>query len=96
MLVNFGRIDLGENLALLNVAADVLVPLLEIAVGPRIDGRLDIGLERSREHHFGIGIDGGGMNHRDVRHRHLFRLLRERLVFGHALRNGVNSQNAEK
>ena len=93
LLVNFRRIDLGKDFALLDVAADVLVPLLEVTVGSRIDRRLDIGLEGPRKHHFGIGIDGCGVNHRDVRNGHLFGLLRERLVFGHALRDGINSQN---
>jgi hypothetical protein len=93
LLIDFRRVNLGKNIALLDVAADVFVPLLEVAVGARIEWRLDVGLQRPREYHFGIGIDGRTVNHRDIRYRHLFGLLRQRLVFGRALRDCIDSQH---
>jgi len=93
LLVNLRGIDIGKNFALLNVAADVLVPLLQITVCPSINGRLDFWFEGSWENHIRIGIDGRRVNHRDVRNRHLFCLLRERLVFRRALRDCINPQN---
>src|SRR5205085_10076994 len=51
LLVDLGRLDVGEELALLHAAADVAVPLLEIAAGARRDRRLHIALQRAGQHY---------------------------------------------
>jgi hypothetical protein len=40
LLVDLGRFDLGQKVALVHVRADVEVPLLQVAVGARVDGRI--------------------------------------------------------
>ena len=44
LLVDLRRFDLGEELALYYVGADVEVPLLQVAVGAGVDGRVGEGL----------------------------------------------------
>ena len=95
MLVDFRRVDLGQNVAFFHVTANVLVPFFQIAIGSRVNWRLDVGFERPGQNHFGIGIDGSSVDHRNVGNGSLLRLLRERLVFAHALRDRINSENRE-
>ena len=40
LLVDFGRLDLGQEIAFAHVRANVEVPLLQVAVGARVDGRI--------------------------------------------------------
>ncbi len=61
LLVGFGSFDLGEQVAFVDVRADIGIPLLQIAVGARIDRRVDQRLRVSRQHqllgrsrHFGM------------------------------------------
>src|SRR5581483_6090277 len=66
LLVDLRRLDLGEELALLHAAADVLVPLLQVAAGARRDRRLDVALQRARQHH-GLRLGAGlGLRHAHV------------------------------
>ena len=44
LLIDFRSIDVGEKFALADAAADVAIPLFEIAVGARVDRRFDVGL----------------------------------------------------
>ena len=50
LLVHLRGVDLGQQLALGDAAADVLVPALEIAAGARRNGRLHIALQRTGQH----------------------------------------------
>ena len=50
LLIDFGRFDHGEQVAFVYVCADIEVPILQVAVGARVDGRirecLDVAGER--------------------------------------------------
>ena len=48
LVIDFRRLDDSEQLSLLDVRTDVNVPGLEIAIGPRVDGRNDIRLNVRR------------------------------------------------
>ncbi len=48
LLIDFGRVNIREQLALWHARSDIVVPLLQIAVGARIDGRFHIGLHDCR------------------------------------------------
>ena len=45
LLVHLGRIDVGQQIALGDAAADVLVPAQQIAVGASVDRRLFVSLQ---------------------------------------------------
>ena len=49
LLIEVRGIDLGQYLAGLYVRADILVPALQVAVDARVDRRLVIGLDASRQ-----------------------------------------------
>src|SRR6267143_251234 len=82
LLIDLGRLDLGEELPLLHVGADVEVPGLHVAVGAREDRRVGEGLGGARQQDFlsrGVRLgrddvddrDGGlrgGVLQRPVRH----------------------------
>ena len=63
LLIDFRRIDIRQQLALRDVAADVLVPAQQIAVGAGVDRRLDISLQSARQHQFLVRLFGRGMDH---------------------------------
>ena len=44
LLVEFRSLDLGQNLSAMHARADVGIPLAQVAVGARIDRRVDVGL----------------------------------------------------
>ena len=48
LLIEIGRIDLGENVAGFDWRANIGFPILEIAAYPRIDLRLGVGFQPSR------------------------------------------------
>ena len=48
LMIHFRCFDLGEKIARLDARADIGVPLLQISVGARIDGRIDQRLRISR------------------------------------------------
>jgi len=77
LLIHFGRVHFGEELAGPHARADVRVPGFQVAVGPRIDGRLDEGLRRARQRDFllrGAALRRGD-GHRD--NAELLRFLRD-------------------
>ena len=45
LLVDFGRFNVGQQLALADVRANIEIPLLQIAVGAGIDGRIGVCLK---------------------------------------------------
>ena len=49
LLVEIGRVDLGEQLARLDLAADVVLPALQVAGHTRIDGGSDKCLQTAGE-----------------------------------------------
>jgi len=49
LLIHFRSVDVREQFALPHAAADVVIPLFQIAVGARIDGRFDVGLHGAGE-----------------------------------------------
>ena len=50
LLIDFGRINIGEKFCLANAGADIAVPLFEVTVGPRINRRFDVSLHGAGEH----------------------------------------------
>ena len=50
LLVEFGRVDVGQHLARLHLGADVLVPGLEIAADPGVDLGVVEGLDVAGQH----------------------------------------------
>ncbi len=56
LLMDFRRIDFRQQFALVNLAADVVIPLLQIPVRPRINRRFHVRLQSRGQHHvFGFG-----------------------------------------
>jgi len=45
LLIEIGRVDFGEHVAGLHLAADVVLPAFQVARDARVDGRTDIGLQ---------------------------------------------------
>ena len=50
LLVDLGRVENGENLAAVDMIADIGEPAPDIAVGPSIDGGAVIGLDVAGQH----------------------------------------------
>ena len=61
------------------MAADVLVPAQQVAVGAGVDGRLFIGLQGARQHQFFVGLFRRGMNDRHGGNGIDFRFLGQRM-----------------
>ena len=97
LLIDFRSIDVGEQCALRNSGADIEIPLLQVAVGTRVDGRLNVGLHGSRKHEIflGFGLDrrmgnGNGGN------GHGFGVARERLELRATLQHGDAADHDER
>ena len=45
LLIDFRSINIGEQLALFDVAANIFVPVQQISIGASVDGRLFVGLQ---------------------------------------------------
>ena len=69
LLVEVGRLDLGEQLAGLHRRADVGLPFLQIAADARVELRLRIGLEPPRQVDRGAPAAVVRAGDRDGRHR---------------------------
>ena len=82
LLVQLGRLDLGEELPLLDARADVDVQLLEVAAGPRVDRRVGEGPRVAGQHELVRGVGGRRVHHL---HRGGGRFL------GRALERGVGA-----
>ena len=67
LLVHFGRVDVGELLALPDRRSDVDVPGLEVAVRPRVDGSVGEGLDVAGKHELALRVAGRGRHHVDDR-----------------------------
>ena len=67
LLVDLGRLDLGQQLALLDMAADVLGPALDVAGRARRQRRLLDALQRPRQGERLAGVVGLGDGRLDVR-----------------------------
>ena len=93
LLIHFGSVDVRQQLALPDAAADVVIPLFQIAVGARIDGRFDIGLHGAGEDEVLLRRFHRGMNHGHGGNRQRFRFLGERLILGAALEQRYRPQN---
>jgi hypothetical protein len=63
LVVDVGRVELGQELALLHRRADIGVPALHIAAGAGIDRRLEIRLHIAGQHHL-LGL-GAFLDRRD-------------------------------
>src|SRR3974390_3075563 len=44
-LIDFGRVDVGKQVTLFHARPDVVIPLFQVTVGARVDGRFDISLQ---------------------------------------------------
>ena len=62
LLVHLRGVDVGQQFALGDAAADVFVPAQQIAVGASVNRRLFVGLQRSRQHQFLVGLFRRGMD----------------------------------
>ena len=80
LLVEVGRVDLGEKLARLDRRADVGLPFLQIAADARIDLRLRIGLEPAGKIERRPLAAGIGQRDGDDRHRLASRSIRRSLA----------------
>jgi len=75
LVVDLGGLDLGQELPGFDSCTDVHQPALEIAVGARIDRRVDVGLDAAWQDqllHRGAAL---GLDHRYCGHIELARLL---------------------
>ena len=60
LLVHFGGGDLGQQIALPDFGADVVIPAGEVAGGPGVDGRIDVGGHVAGQHKARQGCAGFG------------------------------------
>src|SRR6267154_4379295 len=85
LLIDFRGFDFCEEIALLHMAADVVVPRFDVAGGARVDWRLHIGLQRGWQRQvFLRGLDGG-MDYCDRGYCGLLRFLGQCVVLLAAL-----------
>ena len=96
LLVELGRLELGEHVALLDVAADVLVPALDVARRARRDRRLHGALQRAGQRHRAAGAGGLGQRRLDVDRRVLGHAGVELLAVGRAAQHGARGAQAQQ
>ena len=65
LLIDFRSLNFGQELPGLDVGANIRIPVLEIAVGARVDRRIDVCLDICRQHDFLRRRGVLRMNHRD-------------------------------
>ena len=75
-LIDFGTLNIGEAITLLYAAANVLVPLQQVAIGASVDWRLGISLQGRRQHQFLLRRLGFRMNYRNCGDRESLGFLR--------------------
>src|SRR6185437_827888 len=92
LLVQFRRVNLGEQLAGGHVLADVDIPAFQITAGAREDRRFHIRLHFSRERHAQLGFAGRRRNDGHVLRRILHGFARQGAAGNHA-RHQANSQS---
>src|SRR5882672_5063615 len=85
LLIDFRSLDFGQEIALLHMAADVVVPLFDVASSARVDWRLHIGLQRGWQDQIFLRRFNGRMDYRDGGHRGLLCFLGQRVVLLAAL-----------
>ena len=85
LFIHFRRVDVRQQIAFLNPAADIVIPLLEIAVGARVNRGLDERFHRSRQHQVFLARFGSWVDHANSLNRKRFRFFREGAVFRAAL-----------
>ncbi len=85
LLVHFRGINVGKQIALPGAAADIVIPLFQIAVGARVDRRFDIRLHGAGENQVFLRRFDRGMKHGHRGDRECFRFLGEGLILGAAL-----------
>ena len=96
LMIHFGRFDLGEEVARLHARADIGIPLLQIAVGARIDRRIDQRLRIPGQHQF-LGRAGQfRMRDRHGEHGGLMRFDHQRLFRRYARRDAFVNKPADR
>src|SRR5205814_6448832 len=85
LLVHFRCVDVREQSALLDAAADVVIPLLQIPAGARVNGGFHISLQGSGEDKVFLRRFRGRMNDGDRGNRKGFRFLGQGLRLRAAL-----------
>ena len=81
LLVEIRCVDFGEHLTGFDLAADIVLPALQIAGNARVDRRPDIGFKTARKIKSRLIRDSTGSDHRDVRHRLRFgQILQSRIL----------------
>ena len=92
LLVEFGRVDDREQVALLHVCTDVEVPVHQIAIGARVDGRVSIGGHVAGQDKLVHGRAGFGRSDGHGRRSVGIRSLREHRI---AVHPGQHAQGGE-
>ncbi|WP_345057889.1 hypothetical protein [Arthrobacter methylotrophus] len=65
-LVDFGRVEQRQHVALVHMRADVLEPAHHVAAGARVDGRFHIALQRAGQGELAVGAGRLGRDGGDV------------------------------
>ena len=61
LLIEIGRVDFGEHVAGLHLAADIVLPALQIPRDARVDRRADVGFEASGQVQARLIADAAGV-----------------------------------
>src|ERR1700722_7079006 len=79
LLIDFGRVNVGEQFAFLYARADVVIPTNEIAVGARVNRRLNVSLRRGGQNQVFLAGGDGRVNDLHVGDGHFFGCVGEGL-----------------
>jgi hypothetical protein len=93
LLIDFGRVNIRQQLALWHSGSDIVVPLLEVAVGTGVDRRFHVGLQRTGQHQVFLGDLRRGMYDRYGRYGQRFRVFGQRMILRAALEQSECAQD---
>ena len=96
LLVNFGRLDLSQQIALGNLAANVFGPALHVTAGASGNRRLHKALQRPGQRQRLTSGTAPGLNRRHVLTRLLSRAGVQRLRIGHAAQHRAPGTQREQ
>ena len=96
LLIHFRCVDVREQSALLDAAADVVIPLLQIPAGARVNGGFHIGLQGSGEDKVFLRRFRGRMNDGDRGNRKGFRFLGQGLILRAALEQRESAKDDQQ
>jgi hypothetical protein len=96
LMVHFGRLDLGQKITRFHARADIGIPLLQIAVGARINGRVDQGLGIAGQHQFLCCAAHFRMDHGDSDEGRVMCFRDQRLLGRDAARDALIDEPADR